>query len=213
MDGIDTKRELLCIRICSVQVLRLIPAHRFKKNCPWVKVNYGKNPDYEWVAPYEESETGERADFLDLTWEFILQRDTRHREDLMVTVLSEDLIIGRYVLGASDFQQMPVTKSGYFKVTGQILNALGVAGECRIVFKKVIAEPPKAPRFMEARPDTIVTNALPHTARCYVRFISIAVADLKSVHGMFEYNSPHVALECGKWKKTTDTRVGAGLSA
>ncbi len=209
----DKTRELLCIRICSVQVLRLIPAHRFKKNQPWVRVNYGKSPDHEWIAPYEESEIGERADFLDLTWEFILQRDTRHREDLTVTVLSEDLIIGRYVLGAADFQEIPVTKSGYFKVTGNVLNALGVAGECRIVFKKVIAEPPKAPRFLEARPDTILTNALPHTARSYIRFISIAVADLKSVHGMFEYNSPHVAMECGKWNKTTDTRVGAGLAA
>ena len=126
----DTKRELLQIKICSIVVENLIPAHRFKKNTPWLKVDYGK--EHEWKSPYQRDEQGERADFLELDWEFILQRDTRHRDDLIVTVCSSEgadaVIIGRYMLGAGDFINIPVTKSGYFKVQGKVVNAMGPAG-------------------------------------------------------------------------------------
>lgn len=208
---VDKTRELLSMEICSIQVFNLIPAHRFKKNLPWLKVNYGK--EHEWIAPYEDSDNGERADFLELNWNFILQRDTRHRQDLIVTVMSEELIVGRYVLGAADFGFMPVTSTNFFSVSGNVINALGVAGQTKLIFKKIVAEPPKAPRFYEARPNTITHSFLPHDVRSYVRFISCAVADLKSVHGFFEYNSPYIEMTCGKWRKTTDVKVGAGLAA
>ena len=209
----ETKRELLEMRICSIQVSELIHAHRFKKNLPWIKVDYGEN---HWESPYEIDEQGDFADFMNLDWKFILQRDTRHRDDLIVTVCSDvgdaGIIVGRYMLGAAEFTNIPVTKSGYFKVSGQVVNALGIAGKVTIVFKKIIALPPKAPRFTEATPFTIKANLLPHDTRSYIRVVSIACADLKPLK-TFELNSPHCVFTCHDWKKTTDVMVGAGMSA
>ncbi len=212
-DEADTTRELLEISICSIQLSNLIPAHRFKKNLPWIKCDYG---EHHWEYEYQPDSQGESADFLDLQWKFLLQRDTRHREDLIVTVISDigsgSVILGRYLLGADEFVNMPVTKTGYFKVSGKIVNALGIAGKITIVFKKHIAEPPKAPRFIEATPGTIVANTLPHDARSYIRIVSIACADLKPIN-TFNLNSPHCVLTCHDWKKTTDVQVDAGLAA
>jgi len=209
----DKARELLEIRICSIQVSELIHAHRFKKNLPWLKVDYG---EHHWEHPYIQDTQGDFADYLDLGWTFILQRDTRHRDDLIVTVCSDlgqgAVIIGRYMLGAAEFSNMPVTKTGFFKVTGKIVNALGIAGKVTIVFKKHIALPPKAPRFTEATPYSIQANTLPHDSRSYIRVVSIACADLKSAK-MFEANSPHVVMTCHDWKKTTDVIVDSGLAA
>ncbi len=206
----DTTRELLQIKITSIQISDLIPAHRFKKNSPWLKVDYGEK---HWEHPYQHDTQGVKADFYDLEWDFILQRDTRHRNDLIVTVCSADVIVGRYMLAASEFMNMPVTKSGYFKVNGKVVNAMGIAGKIIVVFKKAIAEPPKAPRFIEATPYTVKANTLPHDTRSYIRVISIACADLKPIK-TFELNSPYVQLTCGhEWKKTTDVQVGVGLSA
>jgi len=209
----DKARELLEMRICSIQISELIHAHRFKKNLPWIKVDYG---EHHWEHPYIQDAQGDFADFLDLDWTFILQRDTRHRDDLIVTVCSDvgqgAVIVGRYMLGAPEFSNMPVTKTGFFKVTGKIVNALGVAGKVTVVFKKHIALPPKAPRFTEATPYTIQANTLPHDARSYIRVVSIACADLKQAQ-MFNTNSPHVVMTCHNWKKTTDVQVDGGLSA
>jgi hypothetical protein len=206
--AVDAARELLELKICSIELSELIPGHRFKKNSPRIKVDYGEK---HWESPYQKDMQGVTADFIDLGWEFILQRDTRHRDDLIVTVCSDEIIIGRYLLAAADFTDMPVTKSGYFKVSGKVVNALGIAGKIVVVFKKKIAEPPKAPRFTEANPYSIVANALPHDTRSYIRVVSIACADLKSL-SMLESNSPHCILKCNEWKKTTDVKVGAGLA-
>lgn len=208
----DETRQLLNLVICSIQIENLIPAHRFKKNTPWLNVLYGSQGN--WTAPYEEADEGDRAEFLELNWNFILQRDTRHRDDLVIIVNSEDVIVGRYILGRGDWVNVPNTTSGYFKVSGDIINGLGKAGVVKIVFKKAVALPPKAPRLIEnIGPDAALHSMLPHTARAYIRVISIACADLKSVN-MIESNSPHVLLTCGEgWRKTTDVSVGSGLSA
>lgn len=207
----DDTRQLIDLMITSIQLQNLIPAHRFKKNSPWLSVIYGKK---EWSAPYEESDEGDKAEFLGLTWNFILQRDTRHRDDLVIIVNSEDIIIGRYILGRAEFVNVPNTASGYFKVSGDIINGLGKAGVIKIVFKKQVAEPPKAPRFIEnITADMTLNTLLPHGARAYIRVISIACVDLAAV-SIFEANSPHIVLTCGDgWKKTTDVSVGSGLSA
>ena len=208
----DDTRQLLNLVICSIQVEKLIPAHRFKKNTPWLNVLYGKQGN--WMAPYQEAEEGDSAEWLELNWSFVLERDTRHRDDLVIIVNSEDVIVGRYILGKADWLNLPHTQSGFFKVSGDIINGLGKAGVVKIVFKKAVALPPKAPRFIEniTAADTLNT-ALPHTSRAYLRIISIACADLKPV-SMFEANCPYCVLTCGeKWIKSTDVSIGSGMSA
>ena len=208
----DETRQLLNLVVCSIQVEKLIPAHRFKKNTPWLNVLYGKQGN--WTAPYEEADEGDKAEFLNLNWSFILERDTRHRDDLVVIVNSEDLIVGRYILGKADWAGVPHTQSGFFKVSGDIINGLGKAGVIKIVFKKAVAPPPKAPRFIEnITPQDALHSLLPHSARAYIRIISIACADLKST-SLLEANCPYVVLTCGEgWRKSTDVSVGSGMAA
>lgn len=117
LDGegdVDTNRVLLNITICSVGLQNLAPAHRFIHNQPWIKVNYGE--EYAWIAEYQDALYGDRAEWHNLNWTFLLQRDTRHRFDLVVTVLSKDVIVGRYILQKEEFKNMPITTSGFFQV-------------------------------------------------------------------------------------------------
>lgn len=49
-------REQTQFTVLTIEVSKLISAHRFTKNCPWLKSFYGTN--YTWVAEYTENTTG-----------------------------------------------------------------------------------------------------------------------------------------------------------
>ena len=68
------------------------------------------------------------------------------RSDLVVTVCSAKLIIGRYILNSEEFVHIPDTKSGFFEVQGSIINGAGPAGQIKILFKKTSADRPTGPK-------------------------------------------------------------------
>jgi hypothetical protein len=203
------QRELVRICILSINVAELPNAHPFAKNCPWLKCVIGKD---NFEAKYIESNIGDKASWEDLNWTFLRMRNKADRADLVVVVGSGEVVIGRYVLGASEFDNIPETESGYFEVSGHIYSGLGPAGKIKLLCYKIPAERPgKAPP-----PEYDVTivdppfKHLPHNSRAFVKIISISLIEMKSVH-LMERNSPCLHISCGKnWEKSTSVLVKAG---
>jgi hypothetical protein len=211
-------REQINLTMMSIEVANLPSAHRFTKNCPWLKGSYGTT--YSWVAEYEERDDGSRASWKNMRWSFNLERNEADRNDLVITVCSKNLILGRYVLGKDEFADIPDTKTGYFEVSGDIMSAIGPAGKIRILFLRGKAERPKGP-MKPVLPSQINPSSVPPTAlkqaavaqkRLYVKVLSAAVMDLKAVH-FLDVNCPFIALEVGDWVGISDTAHNAGMAA
>lgn len=160
-------REMIRLTVLSVEVSNLPSVHRFTKNLPWLQGAYGKS--YSWVADYTESGTGDKASWGDLQvicnfmvfiiqiysfpfvlklylqWGFNIERNIADRSDFVVTICSQKLIIGRYVLNREEFVNIPDTRSGFFEVKGSILNGAGLAGNIKLVIQKGVADRPSGP--------------------------------------------------------------------
>lgn len=212
-------REQICLTMMSIELGNLPSAHRFTKNSPWLKGAYGTL--YSWVGEYEETDDGTKAAWKNLRWSFNLERNLKDRNDLVITVCSKNLIIGRYVLGKDEFADIPDTKTGYFEVSGDIMSGIGQAGKVRILFLKGKAERPRGP--MKAVAAVPVGGSIPHpvnelklavvnSRRLYVKVVSAAVMDLKSVH-FLDVNCPFIAVEVGDWVGVSDTAHNAGMAA
>lgn len=211
-------REQVNLTMMSIEIANLPSAHRFTKNMPWLKGSYGLN--YSWVAEYEESVDGTRASWKNMRWSFNLERNESDRNDLVITVCSKNLILGRYVLGKHEFLDIPDTKTGYFEVSGDIMSGIGIAGKIRILFLKSKAERPKGPSkpviLSQITPGTAALSPLKQSLlqqkQLYVKILSAAVMDLKSVH-FLDVNSPFIAVEVGDWVGVSDTAFNAGMAA
>jgi hypothetical protein len=123
-------RELQEIEIYSISLNNLTSAHKFSRNSPWCKCTWGETES--WIAEYQhqahDDDDKNSAEWIDLKWRFVLPRNEADRKDLIVTVCSQDVIIGRYALLAKDFANIPESQSGYFEVSGEVRNAIGFAG-------------------------------------------------------------------------------------
>lgn len=214
---IETMREVdeyvhqYKLTIMKIEVSELPSAHRFSKNSPWVKASYGlKN---SWVADYQESEFGDKATFSDLQWSFNLEKTEKLRSDLVITVCSKNLIFGRYILTSKEFSQIPETKSGYFEITGDILNDSGQAGYVKMTCLRSLAEPVKVavPLSKSPSPAKPLEPEI-KISKIFVKVMSMAMMDLKSVH-FLDPNSPSVSLESGAWVGVSEIRKGAGMAA
>lgn len=210
-------REQICLTMMSIEIGNLPSAHRFTKNSPWLKGAYGTL--YSWVAEYEESDDGTKAAWKNLRWSFNLERNVKDRNDLVITVCSKNLIIGRYVLAKDEFADIPDTKTGYFEVSGDIMSGIGQAGKVRILFLKGKAERPRGPmkaiavaETIGAHPTSELKQAVVASHRLFVKVVSAAVMDLKSVH-FLDVNCPFIAVEVGDWVGVSDTAHNAGMAA
>ena len=211
-------REQVNLTMMSIELATLPNAHRFTKNSPWMKGAYGTS--YSWVAEYEESEDGSKAIWKNLRWSFNLERNEKDRNDLVITVCSKNLIIGRYVLGKEEFADIPDTKTGYFEVSGDVMSGIGPAGKIKVLFLKGKAERPHGPMKSITSADSVTAGAsvsalkqaVIQQRKLYVKIISTAVMDLKSVH-FLDVNCPFVAVEVGDWVGVSDTAHNAGMAA
>lgn len=211
-------REQINLTMMSIEVANLPSAHRFTKNCPWLKGSYGTT--YSWVAEYQEHDDGARASWKNMRWSFNLERNEADRNDLVITVCSKNLILGRYVLGKDEFAEIPDTKTGYFEVSGDIISGIGPAGKIRILFLRSKAERPKGPMkavlptqvLTASQPQSPLKQAAASQRRLYVKVLSAAVMDLKSVH-FLDVNCPFIAVEVGDWVGISDTAHNAGMAA
>eukprot|EP01034_Spumella_vulgaris_P033698 gene33698-41573_t len=176
------------------------------------------------------SDLGDCSVWKDLRWSINLERNFEERSDFIVTVCSKYLIIGRYVLTKDDFRNIPVTKSNYFEITGDIVNGAGFAGTIKILCEKGVAQrptvPTKYPTLLSdsnAEPAQLYTGGghsvggtesreRPTNSAVNMKIVSIAAVDLKSVH-IFEANSPQVKVECRDWVGITDVVRSAGIAA
>ena len=177
-----------------------------------------------------------------LKWAFNIERNIADRSDFVVTVCSQNLIIGKYVLNREEFVHIPDTNSGFFEVKGSILNGVGLAGNVKLVFQKGTADRPSVPKKQESpktKPELVrsasvssmgngsyISNNVqgkdiipaytisdPTTLKfIFVKVISIAVIEMKPIH-LLESNSPSISAECGKWVGVTDVVRGAGAAA
>ena len=234
-------REQMNITIVTIELTQLVAAHRFTKNSPWIKASYGDS--CSWVADYEEeeeSEDGGKTAWTNLRWSFDLERNESDRKDLVFTVCSKSLIVGRYVIDRTEFARIPETKSGYFEVLGDVRSSVGVSGRIRLLCLRGVAERPKGPhrdqqRHQTHRPtmDTASTSssvASSPTREDYiplqrgpqqlqfgrrsliVKVLSVAAMDLKPVH-FLESNSPFASVEVGDWVGVSGVVNNAGMAA
>ena len=216
-------RELQKLTVVTIEVADLSSAHRFTKNLPWLKASYGSS--YSWVADYRDGGLGEKATWRDLMWSFNLERNIADRSDLVITVCSQNLIIGRYVLNHEEFSHIPDTKSGFFEVSGFIVNGSGVSGKIKMICQRGSGDRPSVPvkEVMSAssefdsevpmKPNSdVLTNDFHSIGReLFVKIISIAIIDMKAVH-LLEANSPVITIECGTWAGISDVVRGAGVA-
>ncbi|RYH29289.1 hypothetical protein EON65_08960 [archaeon] len=157
-DSIQAVKEKLRARlpvkltIIKVEVNGLPKVHRFVRNKPWVKAQYGIS--YSWSADYIESEIGDHALWNDVDWSFTIERNQRDRQDLVVAICSKDMIIGRYILGRdeiSDLAESAIANhlrkqddgdedlaEDYIAIEGEIINALGSAGKIHILCSRKV---------------------------------------------------------------------------
>lgn len=203
-------RELQEIEIYSLSLTHLTLVHKFNKNCTWCKCSWGDNDT--WIAEYQPNTNTNNndtttAEWIDLQWRFILPRNEIDRKDLIVTVCSQDVIIGRYALLAKDFSNIPESQSGYFEVNGEIRNVIGFAGRISLICKHVAAARPSRPNPNNHAYD-----------RIYLKITSIALLDLKSAYSnslslLFnELNSPYVTVRKDQWERSTSVLVSSGSS-
>jgi len=227
VDQIENKlkdRELTYISICSITVTKLPLVHKFNKNEPWLKVNIGSN---EWKARTFQNgnEKGTQGEFIELGWEFLLPRNENDREDLVIAVCSHNVVLGRYILLAKDFKNIPkIEDSEYFEIKGKIRNALGKAGRIEIICKHGIADRPKRPKRIDTAIDNytdkslyapinfIPNNINNHITQVFTKILTIALSDLLSIH-VYELNSPFITAVCGDWGKSTSIITEGGSSA
>lgn len=225
------ERELVAIEIVSISVSKVPSVHKFVKNTPWINCSVLDN---KWKTDViVSSGDGTSADWQDLNWSFVLPRNESERTDLVVVVCSQDVIIGRYILLASEFSKIPDTEGGYFEISGDILNSMGKAGKISITCKKEAAKRPGRAEIIDDEevyhqiglkflpnhsaidvdPQGMNSSSIQkHIDKLFVKFGSITVADLPSMHS-FELNSPQVLISKGKWSKATTVNVGGGSSA
>ena len=234
-------REQMNITIVTIELTQLVAAHRFTKNSPWIKACYGES--CSWVADYEEEEEeegGEKTAWTNLRWSFDLERNEADRKDLVFTVCSKSLIVGRYVIDRTEFARIPETKSGYFEVVGDVRSSVGVSGRIRLLCLKGVAERPRGPhrdqqRHLTQRPtmDTATASSssssvasgptredsaplqwrlLIDRRSLVVKVLSVAAMDLKPVH-FLESNSPFASVEVGDWVGVSEVANNAGIAA
>lgn len=234
-------REQMNITIVTIELTQLVAAHRFTKNSPWIKACYGES--CSWVADYEEEqeeEGGDRTVWTNLRWSFDLERNESDRKDLVFTVCSKSLIVGRYVIDRTEFARIPETKSGYFEVLGDVRSSVGVSGRIRLLCLKGVAERPKGPhrdqqRHLTQRPtmDTATASSSSSSVASgptredsaplqrlllfdrrslVVKVLSVAAMDLKPVH-FLESNSPFASVEVGDWVGVSEMANNAGIAA
>lgn len=234
-------REQINITIVTIELTQLVAAHRFTKNSPWIKACYGES--CSWVADYEEEEEegGERTAWTNLHWSFDLERNESDRKDLVFTVCSKSLIMGRYVIDRTEFARIPETKSGYFEVLGDVRSSVGVSGRIRLLCLKGVAERPKGPHRDQQRHltqrqtmDTATASSSSSSSvasgptredsaplqrrllfdrrSLVVKVLSVAAMDLKPVH-FLESNSPFASVEVGDWVGVSEVANNAGIAA
>jgi len=226
-------REQINITIVTVELTQLVAAHRFTKNSPWIKASYGES--CAWVADYEESDDGDSATWTNLCWSFDLERNESDRRDLVFTVCSKSLIVGRYAIDRTEFAHIPETKSGYFEVLGDIRSSVGVSGHIRLLCLKGVAERPKGPHhdhhqqrgnhphLLGLKTDTASLVSSPITRETFlspsfvqrsliVKVLSVAAMDLKPVH-FLDSNSPFASVEVGDWVGVSEVANNAGMAA
>jgi len=213
-DAMELKRiarELTKITIVAVEVTNLIPAHKFAKNDPWILCVV--NGDHKFRGEYQEAPYGDHAEWRDLNWKFLRPRNKEDRKDMVIAVGSKDLIIGRYVLTAEEWGNIPITETGYFEISGDIYNYMGLAGKINVTcHREAEKRPPKAPppSFEDiVAPPHIV---YPSNFRAWVRVISLSAIELPAAH-IGEFNSPYAIITCGdNFEKRTSVLVYAGSS-
>ena len=228
-------REQMNITIVTIELTQLVAAHRFTKNSPWIKACYGES--CTWVADYEEEEEegGDKTAWTNLRWSFDLERNEADRKDLVFTVCSKSLIVGRYVIDRTEFASIPETKSGYFEVLGDVRSSVGVSGRIRLLCLKGVAERPKGPHRDQQRHlmDTATATSssssvasgptredsaplqrrlLIDRRSLVVKVLSVAAMDLKPVH-FLESNSPFASVEVGDWVGVSEVANNAGIAA
>lgn len=139
---------------------------------------------------------------------------------MVITVCSQKLIIGRYILNSEEFVHIPDTKSGFFEIQGYIINGAGPAGSIKILCAKGVADKPMGPKRSPRGVDGVEKESptkgklveLSTISFLFVKVVSMAVIDMKSVH-LLEVNSPAVSMECGGWAGVSDVVRGAGMAA
>eukprot|EP01035_Chromulina_nebulosa_P019251 gene19251-25103_t len=206
----------------QIEITKLPLVHKFNKNEPWLKVNIGPN---EWKARTFQNgnEKGTQGEFVELGWEFILPRNENDREDLVIAVCSHNVVLGRYILLAKDFKNIPkVEDSEYFEIKGKIRNALGKAGRIEIICKHGIADRPKRPKRIDTAIDKysdkslyapinfIPNNINNQITQVFSKILTIALSDLISIHS-YDLNSPFITAVCGDWGNDLIGLIGLSM--
>ena len=213
-DAMEQKRlarELTKITIVAVEIKELISAHKFAKNDPWILCVV--NGDQKFRGEYQEAPYGDHAEWHDLNWKFLRPRNQEDRKDMVIAVGSKDLIIGRYVLTAEEWGNIPNTETGYFEIAGDIYNYMGLAGKISVTcHREAEKRPPKAPppshEDIVAPPHTVY----PANFKAWVRIVSLSAIELPPGH-IGEFNSPYAVITCGdNFEKRTSVLVYAGSS-
>lgn len=175
---------------------------------------------------------------LSSQWSFNIERNIPDRSDLVITVCSQKLIIGRYVLHREEFAEIPDTKSGVFEVKGSIINGAGLAGSIKLICQKGTADRPSLPKknipitseevkppkdkapspsggsfsSSSSSPPRASLEASSSPTFILVKIVSVAVIEMKAVH-LLESNSPSIFVECGRWAGVSDVVRSAGPAA
>lgn len=135
-------REQIKLTISKIDVSKLIKVHRFTANQPWIKCSYGNN--YSWIADYSGRGDGAKASWINLKWSFNLERNTFDRQDLIFSICSKDIVIGKYIVTKEDLAEIPESNSGFFAIQGDVINGLGKAGGISILCQRGVADRPTA---------------------------------------------------------------------
>jgi hypothetical protein len=202
-------RELTKLTISSISVTDVVAAHRFAKNSLWIKCAVAGQ---SWEADSNGQLNGPQADWTNLDWTFIRARNVIDRTELVVTIGSKEVVIGKYILAPEEFDSIP--DSAYFEISGRIKSSLGKVGHINIVCRRIEAERPK--RAVPSELEDIVlptTVILPQQDRVYVKLLRITLTELNAVH-VVDRNSPYCRVNCGlNWEKSTSVLVRAGANA
>jgi hypothetical protein len=202
-------RELTKLTISSVSLKEVVAAHRFAKNSLWIKCSVAGNT---WEVDSNDELNGSQADWTGLSWTFIRARNVVDRTELVVTVGSKEVVIGKYILAPEEFDSIP--DSTYFEISGRIKSSLGKVGHVTLVCRRVEAERPKKAEPSELE-DKVLPNIilLPQQDKVYIKVLRITLTELASVH-VLDRNSPYCRVNCGPtWEKSTSVLVRAGANA
>jgi hypothetical protein len=210
----------MLITLYTISIMDLLPAHRFSKNSPYVKVTCGKFIK----STLMKENAGESAKWENFMWSIFM--NTNHK--LKFTVLSGSVVLGSISLIPQDLIKKPVDKygqtefEGYFS-SGNDNDTIGHRGRLRILCRLEAHNDEDEANYQDdSDEDNDVSKAVINLnmkdnrykvpSLSAVSIIGISLRDLKSVH-ILSPNSPYVRLECGSFIQDTNAQYMSGRSA